>query len=86
MKRQFNERAVAILMNDQPFRKGDAVRLRFGRRTMTVLEIDGDGANCLTQGVHGQQMIWAAWECLVPAKQPPNFKLLHSIRSFAGLL
>jgi hypothetical protein len=53
---------------------------------MTVLEIEGDGAYCQFEDEHGQQMIWADWHCLVPAKNQPRFKLLRTIRAFAGLL
>ena len=73
-----------MLSNNQPFREGDTVRLRFGRQLMTVLEIDGDGANCVSKEASRGQMVWVAWPCLVAAEKQRKFKLLKMVKAVAG--
>jgi len=73
-----------MLSGEQPFRKGDTVRLRFGRQKMTVIEIDGDGANCVLQDSRSQQVAWVAWQCLVPAGKRPKSSSLNPVRAAVG--
>jgi hypothetical protein len=69
--------------NESPIRKGDIVRLRFGRGKMSVLEVDQDGATCLLLD-SGDQVVWVALQCLVRKSLRPRSASMSNARAVVG--
>lgn len=69
--------------NESPIRKGDIVRLRFGRGKMSVLEVDPDGATCVYHD-SGNQVVWVALQCLVRKGQRPRSAVVGNARAIVG--
>jgi uncharacterized protein YodC (DUF2158 family) len=46
-----------------PLQVGDVFRLQYGSPKMTVIDIDGEGANCVWLAGSGEQTAWVSFAC-----------------------
>ena len=70
-----------VVENHQQIREGDVVQFSLGGQKMTVLKLDGDGAECRWLAGSQKQTVWVSYACVKKVGSLPQVTIGHRRRN-----
>jgi uncharacterized protein YodC (DUF2158 family) len=66
-----------VVENHKQIREGDVVQFSLGGRKLTVLKLDGDGAECRWLAGSQEQTVWVSFACVKKVGRLPQVTIGH---------
>jgi|SRR5579859_2720250 len=70
-----------VVENHKQLRDGDVVQFCLGGQKMTVLKLDGDGAECRWLAGSQKQTVWVSFACVRKVGRSPQVTVGHGRRN-----
>jgi uncharacterized protein YodC (DUF2158 family) len=70
-----------VFENHEQIRAGDVVQFSLGGQQMTVLKLDGDGAECRWLAGSQEQTVWVSFACVKKLRKLPQVTIGHGRRN-----
>lgn len=70
-----------VFENHKQIREGDVVQFSLGGQKMTVLKLDGNGAECRWLAGSQEQTVWVSFACVKKVGRLPQVPIGHGRRN-----